>query len=222
MDKMKKILKISFQIGFVCVFLLTASISAAAGYILFAPDDFPKPFYLSYQGGGAYNENSGVSGPASYEEPTNEHSIPAIAMEVDPGEGIMIPSGAKVINLFDPSGRRYIRVNLVFEFAPTDPEYYVLLSEDAHSAVADEEDGHSAEGTESPLDVYIDAYKAELNELTPIINDGLITLISSKSFEEVKSPGGKETLRLEIIELLNIRLPSHKIISIYFTEFVVQ
>jgi flagellar FliL protein len=56
----------------------------------------------------------------------------------------------------------------------------------------------------------------------PAINDSLITLISSKSFEQINTAEGKEMLRLEIMDLVNSRLTEYHVIAIYFTEFVVQ
>jgi hypothetical protein len=43
---------------------------------------------------------------------------PEAAHEIIPGEGIMLNMSTKIINLVDPTGRKYIRVTIVAEFAP--------------------------------------------------------------------------------------------------------
>jgi flagellar FliL protein len=50
----------------------------------------------------------------------------------------------------------------------------------------------------------------------------VITLLSTKTYEDLYTADGKEKLRLEILEILSEKLHGLKIISIYFTEFVVQ
>jgi len=50
----------------------------------------------------------------------------------------------------------------------------------------------------------------------------VITLLSTKTYDDLYTADGKEKLRLEIMNDLSQRLPDLHIISIYFTEFVVQ
>ena len=56
----------------------------------------------------------------------------------------------------------------------------------------------------------------------PVINDLIISLISSKKFEDVYTSEGKEMLRDEIATQINTMLPDYHISYVYFTEFVVQ
>jgi flagellar FliL protein len=114
----------------------------------------------------------------------------------------MFDTGTKIINLAEPTGRRYIRVNIVLEIYPTNPDYVNM---------GHEEQQH-----------YLEEFNQEVEESLPIINDSLISELSSKTFEEVYTAEGKEIIREEIVTLLNEKLPDHHIMNVYFTEFVVQ
>jgi len=64
--------------------------------------------------------------------------------------------------------------------------------------------------------------KQEVEKRLPIIKDAVIDVISSKTSSFVKTPEGRESLRLELIKRLNIILVEGGVRNIYFTEFVVQ
>ncbi len=52
----------------------------------------------------------GETTPAAGEETTSLH-------ETQPGSGVMIDTGTKIINLAEIGGNKYIRINVVLEFA---------------------------------------------------------------------------------------------------------
>jgi flagellar FliL protein len=194
---MRKILLTIFNIITQILLIGSALVSLATGYIVFAPDDFPKPFHL------LYNNNITPMLPsialptqAAAETPTPEPHIYA------PGEGVMVNMSTKIINLMDPGGRRYIRVTIVVEFAPDNPDYQKLAAE-AKTA-------------------YLTQFQDKLNSLLPIMDDTAITLLSTKTYEDLYTADGKEKLRQELMNTLSQKLPELHIISIYFTEFVVQ
>ena len=54
------------------------------------------------------------------------------------------------------------------------------------------------------------------------IRDRILMLLSSKSFQQIESMEGKDTLREEIIARISGLVTSGKIRSVYFTDFVVQ
>jgi len=183
-------------------------VNAFTAYIIFAPTTFPKPFHLVYQ----YPEATEPAGDhAAAPAPVDhggggEHQVPAPETGGDHGgsisQGIMFDTGTKIINLAEPTGRRYIRVNIVLEIYPTNPDYVNM--------------GHDEQQD------YLETFNQEVEESLPIINDSLISELSSKSFEEVYTAEGKEIIREEIVTLLNEKLPDHHIMNVYFTEFVVQ
>ena len=55
-----------------------------------------------------------------------------------------------------------------------------------------------------------------------MINDTVITLLSSKSFEQLYTTEGKEALRREIMEKIQSLMPHDELLGVYFTEFVVE
>ncbi|MCB9134619.1 MAG: flagellar basal body-associated FliL family protein [Anaerolineales bacterium] len=170
-------------------------------YIMIAPDDWPKPFYLVYR-----IPTPSADSVAHAAEPTTvavpTEPPPAVPVEIRAGQGLMVDTGTKIVNLAEPSGRRYIKVNIVLEFAPTDLGYYTM-------------------GEEEKI-AFENEFFAEIETKLPVINDLLITQLSSQTFESVYTADGKETLRIQITDLLNTRLPEYRVIFVYFTEFVVQ
>lgn len=189
-----KILQI-FAIVLMAIFSLTG---LAAGYIVFAPDSFPKPFYLQY----SYPTipvTDDLLATLDIIEPT---ATPELDHKFLPGEGIMINTGTKIINLSDPTGRKYIRISIVMELAPDDPAYAEMPIEEKSA--------------------YVTSFNSEVTAKLPIIEDAIITKISTKTFEELYTAQGKENLRIELSELIMQRMPDYQILSIYFTEFVVE
>ncbi len=62
----------------------------------------------------------------------------------------------------------------------------------------------------------------ELDSKTAVIRDIVIRLLSSKSLEEISTAKGKDKLKEQIVDQLNMRLRDGRINNVYFTEFVVQ
>jgi flagellar protein FliL len=62
----------------------------------------------------------------------------------------------------------------------------------------------------------------ELDTKKAVIRDIIIRLLSSKSLEEISTGKGKEKLKDQIVDQLNMRLSDGHINNVYFTEFVVQ
>jgi Flagellar basal body-associated protein len=72
------------------------------------------------------------------------------------------------------------------------------------------------------LELSNEKVKQEVEKRLPIIKDAIIDVISSKTSDFVRTPEGREALRLELIRRLNIILVEGGVRNIYFTEFVVQ
>ncbi len=62
----------------------------------------------------------------------------------------------------------------------------------------------------------------EIDQRLPQFRDTILTVLSTKSFEDIRQLEGKYQLRAEIMAMLNPLLRSGEITNIYFTEFVVQ
>jgi flagellar FliL protein len=190
LNKIMKILNAVSQV----ILIIIALISLFTAYIVFAPDQLPKPFRLMYVDPGTTQVI--VAEAAEVHEATPEHHT------FLPGEGVMLDMSTKIINLVDPTGHKYIRLTIVAEFAPDNPEYGSMPEEEKA--------------------VYLTEFKDELNARVPIMDDAVITLLSTKTYEDLYTADGKERLRAEIMNDLTGKLPDLHVISIYFTEFVVQ
>jgi len=114
----------------------------------------------------------------------------------------MVNMSSKIINLVDPTGRKYIRITVVVEFAPDNPEYASMPAEEQTT--------------------YLTEFTDKLNAKMPIMDDSVVTLLSTKTYDDLYTAEGKEKLRSEIMTDLSQKLPDLHILSIYFTEFVVQ
>ena len=67
---------------------------------------------------------------------------------------------------------------------------------------------------------------AAVKKHMPVIRNEIVLLLSGQKYEEMVTPEGKEQLRAELIETINMILKKHKankgIDNIYFTSFVMQ
>lgn len=63
---------------------------------------------------------------------------------------------------------------------------------------------------------------AEINKRLPQIRDSILTLLSSKSNEDINTLEGKFQLRAEIMTSINQYLKTGKVKNIYFTDFIIQ
>ena len=197
-DKILGILNIVTKVLLLLVVTAIGAISLATAYIMFAPDDFPKPFHLQYD----YSNMT----PQAAAEPV---FIPTPTVRVyHPGEGNMVNMTTKIINLAEPSGNKYIRLTVTLEFEPDEE----AVAAEGEAAAKEEE---AATPTVSPFDTYIDARM-------PILDDTVITLLSTKTYEALYTAEGKEALRQELMQAIAERIPDYKLINVYFTEFVVQ
>lgn len=173
-------------------------------YIAIFPDDFPKPFYFTFEepmmDAAAPEAEAEADADAEADAEGEETSEP-VALPL-PGEGLIFDTGTKIVNLTDPGGRRYLKVGVVLEFAPHVSEFYTTV------------------GVEHEL--FVNEFSEEMNPKRPLIDDLLITILSSKSFDQVYTVAGKEALRQEITTVVNELLPSEHLMYVYFTEFVVQ
>jgi flagellar FliL protein len=221
---MQKIVSILSIVGKILMGIALLSIfimNVLMGYIMFAPDDLPKPFYLAYADTSASASGGGeTSSQAATSEAGGSHAtageataIPAAATEeAVPGEGVFIELGKKVVNLADPGGRRFLQATVVLELArPPEP-----------TLAPGKKPIPTAEGGAGTESAAVVALREEVNRRMPIINDAVTVTLSSKTFEEVFTLDGKEKLRAELTKTLNQRVPGLNVVAVYFTDFVVQ
>lgn len=192
MNKVMSILGVATKIMSFLVVTVIAVISLATAYIMFAPDEFPKPFRLMY----SYNTPATTNSENTTVKVEPTHEPPK------PGSGRMFTMSTKIINLADPNGRKYIRLTVVLEFIPDNPEYEKMAAEEKTA--------------------YLNEFDAKINSRMPIMDDVVIKLLSTKTFEDLYTAEGKEKLRTELMKAIKESVPDFTLVSIYFTEFVVQ
>lgn len=74
------------------------------------------------------------------------------------------------------------------------------------------------------MDLELDApeLQQEVDKKLPAIRDAIISILSSKTVEEIQTAKGKEKLKEEIKRKVNQMLDTGEIKNVYFTEFVIQ
>lgn len=95
---------------------------------------------------------------------------------------------------------------------PLDPFTVNLLSESGRRYLK----------AEVNLEMSTPDLQAELTSKMPVIRDVVISVLSSKTVEEISTKRGKERLKEELIEQLNLRLQDGYINRVYFMMFIVQ
>ena len=64
--------------------------------------------------------------------------------------------------------------------------------------------------------------KIEVEQRMPQMRDAILLLISNKTYEELQDLQGKKQLKAELLSKINSFLHSGQVVSVYFTNFVVQ
>ncbi|QAR32387.1 flagellar basal body protein FliL [Geovibrio thiophilus] len=64
--------------------------------------------------------------------------------------------------------------------------------------------------------------KEEIDKRVPQIRDAIITILSSKRYEEINSAQGKMIMKQQIMRRINSLLAAGQIANVYVTEFVIQ
>jgi len=231
---MKKILNPKILIPAVVLLLLLGSV----GYIFLAPSTWWKPIYIRVEGDAtptpegvaqdtapadpAAQQPSVPTAPqqpvASAQQPAANTGTPGTMpqpvgvsnttpmlgyMQADqPGPGIMYNLDTMVVNLAEPGGLRYLQTTIVLEFWPLIENYYGLTPEERTLAE--------------------DTFKGKIDTLRPMIDDAIMTILSSKKYNDISSIDGKQALKQEIINAMNGILGYQGVTNVYFTDFLVQ
>jgi len=72
------------------------------------------------------------------------------------------------------------------------------------------------------LELSSEEFQAEVDKKKPLIRDIIIKVLSAKSYEEISTIRGKESLKDEMVNELNKIFTDGNIKNVFFTEFVVQ
>ena len=106
--------------------------------------------------------------------------------------------------------------------AEHEPEVGAILPLDPFIANLGDEDGKRYLKATLQVEFFAAKVPEEFHERAPQMRDLLLTLFTSKTFAEVRTPEGKAVLREEIINRMNRALRKDMVKAVYFTEFIVQ
>jgi flagellar FliL protein len=114
----------------------------------------------------------------------------------------MYTTKERIVNLTDKATTKYLKVSLTLEFIdsklkdpPKGPAVLVQQTE----------------------------FAAEMSGHTAVIDDALVTTLSSKSSSDLLKTDGKDTLKNELMDKVNHALhDEEKVVNVYFTSFIIQ
>jgi flagellar FliL protein len=115
---------------------------------------------------------------------------------------VMYVTKERVVNLTDKTASKYLKVALTLAFIDT--------------KVKDPPKGAAALAAQT-------VFAEEMSPHSAIIEDALVSTLSSRSSAELLKPEGKEILRNELIQNVNHALhDEEKVVDVYFTSFIIQ
>jgi flagellar protein FliL len=126
----------------------------------------------------------------------------AAAEKAKPPVTVMYPTKERVVNLTDKASSRYLKVALTLEFID--------------HKVKDPPKGEA-------IKLQQEEFAKDLAGYTAVIDDALVTTLSSKSSADLLKADGKESLKNELIDRVNHSLhDEEKVVNVYFTSFIIQ
>lgn len=124
--------------------------------------------------------------------------------------GLILDLGEFILNLNDAKAKRYLKVDVAVELSKleTDPQ------PEAKAA-----GGHGEGAAVDPME----AFAKEMDQFKPAIRDSVITVLSSKSAEEVSSAEGKDKAKDQIKEGINAVFGGEReVLRVSFGTFIIQ
>ena len=144
-------------------------------------------------------------------ENSDEDNVPQNEEEVQ--KGIIVDLGDFILNLSDPSQKKYLKVNVALELSriPTDPDFSKPQEEKSG--------GHGSSDDNDPMKLI----EAEMAQYKPAIRDAVISNFTSKTADEVSTTAGKELVKEQITEDVNaIFAGEREVIRVNFGQFIIQ
>ena len=126
----------------------------------------------------------------------------AAAEKAKPPVTVMYTTKERVVNLTDKAASKYLKVALTLEFID--------------SKLKDPPKGAAV--TQQQTD-----FAAEMSPYSAVIDDALVTTLSSKSSADLLKGDGKDQLKNDLINNVNHALhDEEKVVNVYFTSFIIQ
>jgi len=108
--------------------------------------------------------------------------------------------------------------------AEPDPAFAATVMVPLDSFIANLGDGSGGRYIKTTMELEFAGTEAPpvLERRMPQVRDLILTLLTSKTYDDIRSPEGKQILRDEIIRRVNQSLQEDAVQAVYFTEFIVQ
>ncbi len=133
-------------------------------------------------------------GPAAEARAALEKSKPPVT--------VMYPTKEQVVNLADKTATKYLKVDVTLEFV--DDKY--------------KDPPVGAAVTQQQTD-----FAADLTPYTQVIQDALVSTLSSKTSADLLKVDGKDQLKQDLMNNVNKALhDQEKVVNVYFTSFIIQ
>ena len=118
------------------------------------------------------------------------------------------------MNLSDIEPRRYLKAEVAIEVTNPEP-----LQEEEAPKASGGHGGHGAPAAPDPKEAIIQ----EMEQYKPAIRDAVITVLSSKTSDELSTTAGKELAKQQISESVNgIFDGEREVIRVSFGQFIMQ
>lgn len=114
--------------------------------------------------------------------------------------GMMYAMKERIVNLADSTGFHYLKIELVLEFELPDVK------------------GLKGEAYKKRQDEFV----KEMASRRPIMEDIVTTILAGKTSLALSSAEGKEKLREELTDRLGHVSGEHRLLNVYFTQFIIQ
>lgn len=132
-----------------------------------------------------------------------------------PEKGIVLDLGDFTMNLSDIEPRRFLKANVAIEITNPEPEVPAEESK--------KDGGHGGHGGEAAPANPKAAIVAEMEQYKPAIRDSVITVLTSKTSDELATTAGKELAKQQIAEVVNgIFDGEREVIRVSFGQFIMQ
>ena len=132
-------------------------------------------------------------------------------------DGILLELEDTILNLSDSPARKYLKVGVAMEISKTNEEIEAI-----HAAANAKPSGGHGHGAAPAADPNVEII-ATIERYKPIIKDAIISVLSSKTSDELLSQTGKEIAKEEIAESVNAIFEGKRnVMRVSFGQFVIQ
>ena len=129
--------------------------------------------------------------------------------------GIILDLGEFILNLADVNSRKFLKVNVAIELSKKE-------SDIAAAEAAKASSGGHGHGGGAPVDPMAEIEK-EMNQFKPSIRDSIISILSSKTSDELAATPGKELAKEQIKEAINAIFEGEReVLRVSFGSFFIQ